>query len=59
VDGCEMGEGVRGIYRVRKQRTSGPKGRTSGTITQWSKGCLVCLGITQRSIQKVADVRYF
>ena len=26
---CEIGEGVRGIYRARKQWTSGPRGRTS------------------------------
>ena len=26
VNGCEMGEGVRGIYRARKQQTSGPRG---------------------------------
>jgi hypothetical protein len=56
VDGCEMDEGVKGIHRARKQWMSGPKGHTSGTITQRSKGCLVCLGITQQSIQKVADV---
>jgi hypothetical protein len=31
-----------------------PKGRTSSTITQQSKGCLIHLGITQQSIQKVA-----
>jgi hypothetical protein len=59
VDGCEMDEGVKGIHRARKQWMSGPKGHKSGTITQRSKGCLVCLGITQQSIQKVADVQYF
>jgi hypothetical protein len=54
-----MGEGVRGIYRAKKQRTSGPKGHTSGTITQRFIGCLVRLGIIRQSIQKVANVRYF
>jgi hypothetical protein len=54
-----MGEVVRGIYRARKQRASGPKGRMPGTITQWFKGCLIRLGLIQRLIQKVEDVRYF
>jgi hypothetical protein len=51
-----MGEGVRGIYRTKKQRTSGPRGVRSLTITHRSKGCLICLGIIQQSIQKVAYV---
>jgi hypothetical protein len=54
-----MGEGVRGTYRARKQRTSGLKGHMTGTITQQSKGCLVRLGITRQLIQKIADIRYF
>jgi hypothetical protein len=29
-----MGEGVRGIYKAKKQRTSGPKGICPRTITQ-------------------------
>jgi hypothetical protein len=54
-----MGEGVRGYLYARKQRTSGSKGRTSGAITQQSKGCLICTGIAQWLIQKAEDVRHF
>jgi hypothetical protein len=41
-----MGEGVRGIYKAKKQRTSSPRGVRLCTIHQWSKGYLVRLGIT-------------
>jgi hypothetical protein len=42
----EMSEGVRGIYRARKQQTSSPRGVRSRTITQQSKSCFVRPGIT-------------
>jgi hypothetical protein len=54
-----MGKGVRDIYRARNLQTSGPKGRTPDAITQQSNGYLVRLGIIQRLIQKVEDIRYF
>ena len=31
-NGCEMGEGVMGIYRDKKQQTSNPKGIRPHTI---------------------------
>jgi hypothetical protein len=34
---CEMSEGVMGIYRVRKQRTSDLRGICPRTITSGSK----------------------
>jgi hypothetical protein len=40
-----MGEGVRGIYRVKKQQMSDPRGVCLCTITQRSKGYFVHLGI--------------
>jgi hypothetical protein len=54
-----MGEGVNGIYRARRQCTSGAMGVCPCTIYQWSKGYFVRLGIIQRSIQNVAYVWYF
>ena len=35
------------------------KGHKFGTIKQWSKGCLIDLGINGRVLQKVANVSYF
>ena len=54
-----MGEGWRGIYRPKKQQTSGPKGRTSVAIAQRSRDYFVRLGIDRRVFQKVVDVRHF
>jgi hypothetical protein len=55
-NGCEMGEGVMGIYRARKQWTSGPKGVRLRAIHQRSKGCFLRPCIIQRLIQKVAYI---
>jgi hypothetical protein len=54
-----MSEGVKGIYRAGKQRTSIPRGVHPRTIHQWSKGYFVHPSIIQRLIQKVVYVRYF
>jgi hypothetical protein len=48
-----------GYLEGQKAADVQPKWRTSGTFSQWSKGCLVRLGITRRVFQKVAYVWYF
>jgi hypothetical protein len=53
-----MGEGVWGIYKVEKQRMSGPRGIHPRTIHQQSKGYFIHLGIIQRLIQKVVYIWY-
>ena len=52
-------KGIRGIYRPKRQRTSGQRGVRPVVLTKRSKGCLVHLGINQRVFQKVAYVWYF
>jgi hypothetical protein len=44
-NGCEMGEGVRAIYRAKKQQMFGPRGVHPSTIHQRSKGCFIHLSI--------------
>jgi hypothetical protein len=47
-----------GIYRARKQHTSGPRGVRSRTINQRSKGCFIRPGIIQQLIKKVVYIWY-